>query len=68
MPASGKGTNILVDELYGLLTLKDFVNSAWYVILMPFEISAFHYRIPAVHPKIGRAERRCWPQKGNRGN
>lgn len=28
-PACGKGTNILVDELYGLLTLKDSVDSAW---------------------------------------
>lgn len=35
-PACGNGANILVDELYGLLTLKDSVESA--CVRMPFHI------------------------------
>lgn len=49
-PACGTGTNILVDELYGLLTLKDSVDSPYG--RMPFHIMPFlffsHCRIPAL--------------------
>lgn len=49
-PACGNGTNILVDELYGLLTLKDSADSA--CVRMPFCIMPFrfctHSRIPAL--------------------
>lgn len=51
--ACGKGTNIWVVELYGLLTLKDFVNSArcHYGILMQFDFTQ-----PPALVTIGKAE------------
>lgn len=54
-PACGNETNILVDELYGLLTLKDSVDSA--CVGMPFHIMPCLFseicRIPASLATVG---------------